>query len=471
MLMSFAMGKLRDRLESTAGGKEAYSKEGANGLPSGAREVSEADLDPRPVGESGPPVNIQKVTVQTGGMEAPENEDYAERLGMWGGDSVHLVPLQSDDDADTIARNSWVLAGIISAKLDNVYGSRPVARPIADPVTSEGRQVIRSWIRMQRSRTGRTEGTWTKISDAAVDKAADMLEARVELETALVDGFFSTCDVDMCYEDMAALSGYDYEVRGRTYIEVLRDMKGRPSGLQWSPARYIKAEVPSPAIGFNDVRVYNPLVVAEEYRWRRFYGCFQTTRSDSASAAAYFKDFGDPRIRSRSDGLYYGSLQDLVRAEAEREIYGGRSSNRRWAPGTPATEIKRIVKAEPWAAITGMAPWYSAKTELLGIRELSQENRGLLSGQLVPLLMWLVHGGARITPDQVELWQKELEAAVQPGSRSVVIMQVLSDAMAKAGRSGAGEPKSSVVNTRPAQQDDALGMKYTEQSERGARRP
>lgn len=472
MVTWLVMRDLKDRISTARGGKQAVSPDGATGMPSGTREVSAGDMDAGVAEESGPPVNIQRVGMQTSAMEPAETAEPAEWYGSYADGRRYISPIQSDTDADLLIRNSWVISGVISAYLDNVYGRRPYAVPKADPMTPEGKQTIRQWMRMQRVKAGSTDKSWLDIKDSALDKVCRQIDARVELESALVDGFFATCQVDLPYDQMASLAGYDLEVRGRTFLEVLRDAPGgKPVGMVWSPARFIRVEPPSPAVGFSDLMVHNPLVYEKNFRFRRFVGCFQSASANAVSPVAFFKDFGDPRVRSRSDGRYYETMDQLLAREMGEEVggYGG-NKQRRWPVGTPSTEIVRMVHTAPWAALTGMAPWYSTKTELLGIRECAQENRGLLSGQLVPLLLWMIHGGQRITPDQTELWQKDLQAAVKPGERSVVIMQVMSDAMARAGSRGAGEPKSSIVNTRPAQQEDALAMKYTEQSYRTALR-
>jgi len=406
------------------------------------------------------------IRTQSLGTESAESAVAEYYSAGEGGGPPCLTPRESDADADVLVRNSWSLLAVLVAILDNVYGAPVDIEPIVDPSSEEGKRTIRRWVRLQRAFRGKTLGTHTEISQAPVDKACAWIDARLEYEIARAEGFCRTCGVDHDLQTLRHLAGFDLETRGRAEIEVLRGSDGAPRGLQWTSARYIKIEPKGEIVGFRDIIVHNPLTLISEARYRRFHGFYQVDAPTRSSVHSYFREFGDPRLRSRSTGKRYPDMQAMRVAETGA---GGGARSASWKPGTPATEILHFVLPAPWAESTGLPLWYGAKPEALGIRELAQENRGLMSGQLIPLLMMLVSGGARIGPDQQEYWQRQFQA-IKPGERGLVIMQVLGDQILRGGGKGSGEPKIQIENTRPAQQDDALGLKYTTECDRAIRR-
>jgi len=412
------------------------------------------------------------VKIQSLGTESSESARVGELFVTSGGGPPALAPRESDNDADTLVRNSWSVLSIVTALLDNVYGAPVDVEPVVDPASEEGKRTIRRWIRLQRAMRGTSDRTHLEISQASLDQACGWLDARIEYELARAEGFYDTCGVDHDLQTTRILLGFDLETRGRAHLEVLRGMDGTPRAIQWVSSRFIRIEPKKDIVGFHDVDVHNPLVQIEEVRYRRFHGFYQVTAAPGSGVWSYFREFGDPRIRSRRSGQRgFATLEDLQRAETGP---GGAGSGAHyaqagWPPGTPATEILHFALSAPWAESTGLAPWYAAKPEALGIRELAQENRGLLSGQLIPLLLMMVSGGARIGPDQQEYWQRQFQS-IRPGERGLLIMQVLGDRLVGSGARSGGEPKIQIENTRPAQQDDALGLKYTKEADRAVRR-
>ena len=166
----------------------------------------------------------------------------------------------------------------------------------------------------------------------------------------------------------------------------------------------------------------------------------------TTSIAAWFKEFGDPRILSRRTGNYYPSI------EAMRVEEGPHSA--------PATEIMHFSVFSPHSSY-GIPRWIGNLPGVLGSRELDQVNEQYFDNKAVPPLALLVNGG-RLGRDAVTRIE-EFFATQTKGVRNFHKILVLEAERAESSTGPTApsmNPKVEFVPLREAQQSDALFQNY-----------
>lgn len=125
------------------------------------------------------------------------------------------------------------------------------------------------------------------------------------------------------------------------------------------------------------VKVRKGAVRWDELTFKRFFRRFIQT---SGSSTVFYKEFGDPRIVSRTTGAYYNTLDEL------REKEGSRAR--------PANELLHFVIPSPLSLSPyGMNRWIGVLLAVLGNRASEEVNFLYFDNKAIPPMVLLCSGG------------------------------------------------------------------------------
>lgn len=369
----------------------------------------------------------------------------------------YIDPVEDPLDAYGTYKLSPHLAPILDALAANVYAANVIFEPLIDLSREGSLEIIRdALIYDMGSAAGSNFETDVQVEDEAVEQVRRVLYRRQRNETQFLEGWFGHCCPGSTYRALRQLVGLDMEISGTGYIEVIRDAVGRPAYLNWAPAWSIRA---IPGRGF--IPVFERVQVSK-LRWNqewhlRWFKSFAQVDSNG-NVVCRFKEFGDPRVLSRLTGKYYMNIQEME--AADDEYTPGPNGER--IPAQPATELLTFKLDSPISTAYGKPSWTGVYPNLVGGRELEEENRALLVDQKVPQMFILAAGAAGISDEDIEDLQTSITQNRQEGRKGIYIIQARSVKMSNGMMSPT--PTLEIIKTKSEQYQDALGLKYQEHS-------
>jgi capsid portal protein len=180
----------------------------------------------------------------------------------------------------------------------------------------------------------------------------------------------------------------------------------------------------------------------------RTFNQFAQLNVNSYSVSTWFKEFGDPRVCSRTTGEYYADLDAFYAKEWE-----DRSKPRPLA----ATEILVIRQAYGGSAVYGMTAAAGLYPDLVGSRDLAEENQKAVADENIPSLMLLV-GGGTIAQRSYERIKEALQER-KKGRKSILVIEANSSKTGYAGGPSV-QPTLHVERMKAEQTSDAMFTNY-----------
>jgi PBSX family phage portal protein len=148
------------------------------------------------------------------------------------------------------------------------------------------------------------------INAEDIDKG---VKEAAEKEYTLLDEFTRYLNLDESPEAVIGHMIDDKEKTGNGYLEIIRDGKGDPAGVEYMDAQYMrvcKKTVPE-EVDYTILENGQPKKIK---RWKRFRKYVQMIDGKKV----YFKEYGDPRIMNSTNGKFDDSTPENLRAT---EIY------------------------------------------------------------------------------------------------------------------------------------------------------
>lgn len=367
-----------------------------------------------------------------------------------------LEPPESPESMYKLYTLSAFWEPIIEALNTNVYKSPHTYDPVIDFAREdEAKKTIRDALLQQKASYGfaLTEALEEPAEDE-IDKLFEMLKQRARLEKLFLERFFKAAVPDMTYRQLWELTGQDLEVTGNGYWEVIRDTAGRIARFQWLPSISMRATPQDQ----NQISVWQQVKASaieykREVQIKRFRRYAQVhSLAGTQNIAVWFKEFGDPRFLSRTSGAYYPTYEALVAAEQQE----GQP-----AP-LPATEVfhwkilygANTVYGKPRAS--GLYP------DLMGSRDLAEENQRIVSDDDVPSLLMLVSGGV-VGTKSFNRFEEQLKGRAK-GRKGILLMEAIA-ARQSSLVAPQQQPKIDVERLKSEQQTDMLFINYDKRNE------
>jgi capsid portal protein len=287
-------------------------------------------------------------------------------------------------------------------------------------------------------------------SEAEVEKELEALKARAMREYTYAMERLASLPSGSTWTDLWDITGQDQEATGTAYWEVLRNATGEPVRVQRLSPIAIRARKPSAQLVETTTLRAMPDYTYRAEREERVFFQFAQLEADPHQAGAHgrvicwFKEYGDPRVCSKTTGRYYETLDDFYRAEW---------SDRDTRPPMPATEILVLCRPYAGSSVYGMAPAAGIYPDLAGARELAEENRKAILDENIPSMMLFVGGGliGKRGYKRINDALKERRA----GRKSILVLEANSPKSAVPGGPTV-QPTLEVHKMRSEQQNDAL---------------
>jgi PBSX family phage portal protein len=372
--------------------------------------------------------------------------DVEQREQVFAGMGVVTPPY----DPETLAilfENSSSLRQNVDAYVTNIDAFGHRFEPVIDLDASDADHRIANALLIERQRLGHG-GDPTAIAvptpEEVAAKKAEVTE-HMRVERSRLESFFEFSCIDLSFVTLRRRTRQDIEVMGNGYWEVLRDGGGDLAQFVYLPGFTIRllpldAELVEDELNAK-ISELSFEVVKVRRRFRRYVQVFE-------QQVVYFKEFGDPRVLSRTHGRFFTSVDELV----ENDPADG-----------PATEILHFKLHNPRAAY-GTPRWIGNLLSVLGSRQAEEVNFLYFENKSVPPLALLVSGG-RLSAQSVPRIESYIENHIK-GKRNFFKILVLE---AESGGSGGssdhtGRMRIELKPLTGAQQSDALFQNYDERN-------
>lgn len=363
-------------------------------------------------------------------------------------DYVEYPSIPDTKTAYQIFRLAPYLAPILEAISANVYGAGFTFDPVIDLDTTAGVDEVRRALELEMNNDN-FDGE-LEPSDEEVNKAVEKYRTRARRELTYLNNWFDNavqCP-ENTYRSICILVGQDKGVIGTGYWEILRDTQNKPRRLIWTPAWSIRCRATRDVVAVRTTVNKTKLSQEEVIHWKKFRSYVQL--NTDGMIITRFKEFGDPRILSRETGKYYDSLEEFQATEGRPQ-----KDNTIYTP-PQATELVDFRDYYAGSMYYGRARWTNHAPDLMGLRELSEENREIITDSAIPNMMIFI-AGPRVDAGMEKRIEDKLRNR-KPGNKSIIVVNAHNQANAAAGSTGT--PLIHVEKTRDVQHTDGLGMNY-----------
>lgn len=293
-------------------------------------------------------------------------------------------------------------------------------------------------------------------TEGVVEPTAKEVDARLKqlqwiskIELNKLKSFFAVAYPDGSFIELRSKTRRDLEVTGNAFWEVLRDKAGRISRIVLAPVIYIRLTPIDRNPTVVNERVPKSDISWEEVKQSKYFRKYAEVSSDQKKVKAYFKEFGDPRIISRSTGKIYITIQEFL-ADKDKP-----------KDDVPATEIMHFKIYSAYSDPYGVPRWIGNLPAVLGSRELDEVNLGYFENKTVPPLALLVAGG-RLSKGVVPRIEEFIEQNLKGRKNFHKILILEAEGQKGVGATSSVVPTVKFVPLREAQQQDALFQDYDE---------
>ncbi len=208
--------------------------------------------------------------------------------------------------------------------------------------------------------------------EVAAKKAelAEMMRA----EKSRLENFFNFCCEEMSFVGLRRRARQDLETIGNAFVEVLRNGAGEIAEFTYIPAFTMRLMPQDPeAVATTQSVKATELSYVKQERQKRFRKLVQAFETRTV----FFKEFGDPRVVSRSSGKTFATVEELKTADPK---------------DAPATEVIHLKVHSP-RSVYGVPRWIGTLLAVLGSRQAEEVNYLYFENKSIPPLAILVSGG------------------------------------------------------------------------------
>jgi PBSX family phage portal protein len=252
--------------------------------------------------------------------------------------------------------------------------------------------------------------------------------------------FFNYINPEKTFTELRREARLDHELLGNSAFEVVRSKDGKPALLTHVPFVTVRIlPLDEQRVEIEMDRKTDAVTLGKLKIHKRFRSFVQIQES----VAVFFKEFGDPRLRSAKTGMIYKDLETMKRAEPE---------------AVPATEIWHRRIPAPNEAY-GMPRWIGTLLAVFGTRLSEEVNFMYFDNKSVPPLAILVSGG-RIAADSVSKIEAFVENRIKGERNFHRILILEAEAAADGEAKNNGRVQIKLVPLTDAQQSDALFQRY-----------
>lgn len=380
--------------------------------------------------------------------------------GLTGGVELTILPHEEPTDTYRVFKLSPQLSPVLDAINVNVYSAGYTFDAIIEADRPDARERVRQSLQFKAALTAGNYELSTKVTEAAIDRELKRIKTRSENESQFARAWLARACPGSTFHATVQLLGYDMEIQGDGYLEVLRDYNGYPSKLIWAPAWSIRAK----PIGHELVQLRMPVQITD-FDWdfeiqQVRYRSFVQVDLNGVIIARY-KQYGDPRVMSRKTGAYYPTLEAMRLNEDE---WDKDDRGNLVYPPIPATELLQFSLPNPLSSAYGKPGYTGIYPVLDGARDLEEENRVIITDRKVPQMMILIAGGAGVPQKDLDAFYAAIDQNQKEGKKSIYVLQARSAKYATGALSPT--PTIEIVKTKSEQYQDALGLKYLEHGER-----
>lgn len=266
----------------------------------------------------------------------------------------------------------------------------------------------------------------------------------MRMEKSRLENFFDFCCVDISFVTLRRRTRQDIEVLGNGYWEVLRNGAGEIVQFVYVPGFTVRllpldlslvevhAKVKISELTFDTIKVRR--------RFRRYVQVFE-------AQTVFFKEFGDPRIISRTRGTVFPSVEALLAADPD---------------DGPATEILHFKLHNPKSAY-GTPRWIGNLLAVLGSRQAEEVNFLYFENKSVPPLAVLVSGG-RLSAQSIPRIEDFIENHIRGKRNFHKILILEAEPPGNGSIEHSGRLKIELRPLTAAQHSDALFQGYDERN-------
>jgi len=396
--------------------------------------------------------DVDKDTQQMQGIPGPGDSPAAVSNFLGGAEEV-LEPLEKAEKAYQAYRLTPFLETIIQAYVVNVYGADFTFKPILNVEDRKDRNKLRQILEYEKAQGDLDEDA--AVTDAELEEAVEWYRRRSGREQIFLKAWFDHACIDVTYQILRVLTGQDRHIHGNAYWEVVRDADGKPKHLIQAPAWSIKAKKLSPFF-FTKTLVRDTEIGEwrEELHPKRFRSYVQLDSNNCIIAR--YKEFGDPRVMSRDSGKYYNTIDEMN--SAERKIVNDQAGNEVEVYPYPATELLHFKIPYAGSSAYGKPRWSSVYPDLVGMRDLAEHNRRIVTDSEIPNILMML-AGAKVDKESEERVRQQIEERGD-GPKGIMLLQAYSQAQAPTGPTQ--QAQIEVVKLRDAMHQDGLGQKYNQ---------
>jgi PBSX family phage portal protein len=267
----------------------------------------------------------------------------------------------------------------------------------------------------------------------------------MRMEKSRLENFFDFSCVDISFVTLRRRTRQDIEVLGNGYWEVLRNGAGEIVQFVYVPGFTVRLLPLDPELVDVEVKVKISELTFDVVKMRRRFRRYVQVLEAST---VFFKEFGDPRVVSRTRGTVFPSVEALLASDAS---------------DGPATEIIHFKLHNPRSAY-GTPRWIGNLLAVLGSRQAEEVNFLYFENKSVPPLAVLVSGG-RLSAQSIPRIEDFIENHIR-GKRNFHKVLIL-EAEPAGGGSGLEHTGRLKIELRPltaAQHSDALFQNYDERN-------
>lgn len=399
-------------------------------------------------------LNSRMIPFATPGGESKQQEG-ATTTSLTG--ATFLDPPEDPASLYKMYQLSVYLAPVMDALETNVYKAPFKLKPVIPfDRPAEAWQIVHDALLWEKAKAGGAvnfDADFT-VTDAEIDATIKKLKQRSIIEKHYLDRFFQEAIPDMSYRQLGALTGQDYEITGNAYWEIIRDTAGNVARFQWLPAISMRATRQGPDQIATDKWVRDGLGWTRTPQIRRFRRYAQLSGGgETHDVSAWFKEFGDPRVMSRTTGAYYTSVEKL-------QLNEGDPRNPEQIV-LPATEVLHFRLLFGGSSVYGKPRWAGAYVPLMGSRDLDEENQRIVGDEAVPSLMLLISGGV-VGQKAYDRLKNQIEER-KKGRKGIMVIEAV--ASGKGPVTPTQQPSIEVEKLKSEQNTDMLFQKYDARNE------
>jgi PBSX family phage portal protein len=306
----------------------------------------------------------------------------------------------------SIHENSSALGSNIDAMVTNVDGFGYMLDPVINFNSPDVNEQVRNILLRQAFDNSGLEDLLEldlesfKEIDVDIRDLEDkkfLWERIASVEKSRARSFFEFVNPLMPFIELRKKTRKEYEIFGNAGWEIIREdpevENSRITQIYKVPFLNVKLRRICKEPVDTTMIIRKDEILFDSVRVQRYFRSFVRSHG---SKKVFFKEFGDPRIMSRTTGKYYDSIEHLMKEEED---------------GSPANELFHW-KIESPLSPYGVPRWIGALLSVIGSRAAEEVNFLYFDNKAIPPMVLMVSGG-RLTESSVRKIESHVEERIK----------------------------------------------------------